>query len=70
VRAVNLKSKVFLDGQTTNPTLISKNPKVTKRLDKKEDIKKYKVKYLYTSEYDLVVKTHSKALDWLLHGDK
>lgn len=32
----------FLDGQTTNPTLISRNPKVQKRLEKGEKFKKRK----------------------------
>lgn len=37
----------FLDGQTTNPTLISKNPKVADRLAKGEKFTKEEILYLY-----------------------
>jgi transaldolase len=37
----------FLDGQTTNPTLISRNPKVQKRLEKGEKFKKKEILGFY-----------------------
>ncbi len=36
MRPKNLKTRIFLDGQTTNPTLISKNPDAEKRLEEGE----------------------------------
>lgn len=37
----------FLDGQTTNPTLISRNPKVQKRLEQGEKFKKEEILSFY-----------------------
>lgn len=42
-----IKMLEFLDGQTTNPTLISKNPQATKRLDEGEKFTKEEILQFY-----------------------
>ncbi|GBD33981.1 putative transaldolase [bacterium HR34] len=46
----------FLDGQTTNPTLISKNPEIQKRLQKGEKLKKEEVYNFYKSVIEQITK--------------